>query len=80
MRAAVAERRRIRGIFQKRCRAQSLDQLLLTEPGYTFSLQETMQNGFVFAGDCRGLSSGQRQDEAGMWRTEVEDCLEAFGI
>lgn len=78
---AVAEQKRIRAIFQKRCRARGVGQLLLDEPGYTSSLQETMQNGISYLrAIIEVCPRGQRQDEVGLWRTEVEDCLEAFGV
>ncbi|EYE93101.1 uncharacterized protein EURHEDRAFT_542405 [Aspergillus ruber CBS 135680] len=45
---AVAEQKRIRAIFQQRCRTRGVGQLLFNEPNYTSSLQETMQNGISY--------------------------------
>lgn len=58
-----------------------MGQLLLTEPGYTSSLQETMQNGISYLrAIVEVCPREQRQDEVRQWRDEVEDCLEGFGV
>lgn len=77
---AVEEQKRLRDMFEKRCEARGL-QDLLDEPEYTSDLQATMQDGISYLrAIVEVCPRGQRQDKLGEWREKLEASLEAFGV
>ncbi|GAB1205553.1 hypothetical protein APSETT445_004229 [Aspergillus pseudonomiae] len=74
---AVEEQKRVRALFDERCRTRGVDLLSETEP--RFSLQESMQDAI---GYLRAIVEvcprGEKADKVGEWRAILEASLETF--
>ena len=76
---AVEEQKRVRALFDERCRTCGVDLLSETEP--RFSLQESMQDAI---GYLRAIIEvcprGEKADKVGEWRAILEASLEIFKV
>ncbi|KAI9926035.1 hypothetical protein ASPWEDRAFT_37945 [Aspergillus wentii DTO 134E9] len=78
--SAAEEQKRLRKMFEERCEARGVGELL-DEAEHTSALQETMQEGISYLrAIVEVCPRGQKQDKVGGWRAMVEACLEAFDV
>ncbi|KAE8406194.1 hypothetical protein BDV37DRAFT_270103 [Aspergillus pseudonomiae] len=76
---AVEEQKRVRALFDERCRIRGVDLLLETEP--RFSLQESMQDAIGYLRAIFGVCPrGEKADKVGEWRAILEPSLEIFKV